>query len=77
MGIQSDLGPFEYGAEAPTSIVFKPLNKDKEFNGAELMDLYSVRKFPNQANQPVTLNVPFPVPDNFRSNSATKFSVSA
>ncbi|KAH7726362.1 hypothetical protein AAVH_06163 [Aphelenchoides avenae] len=34
-------GPFEYRAEAPTSIVFKPLKEEKDFNGAELMDKYS------------------------------------
>ncbi|KAH7698440.1 FRS-2 protein, partial [Aphelenchoides avenae] len=34
-------GPFEYRAEAPTSIVFKPLKEEKEFNGAKLMEHYA------------------------------------
>ncbi|XP_066476618.1 phenylalanine--tRNA ligase beta subunit [Tiliqua scincoides] len=33
-------GPFTYTAKAPLEIKFKPLNQDKEYNAAELMDLY-------------------------------------
>lgn len=35
-------GPFTYDAKPPKDIKFVPLNQDKEFNGEELMDLYSV-----------------------------------
>ncbi|XP_055331886.1 phenylalanine--tRNA ligase beta subunit-like [Paramacrobiotus metropolitanus] len=34
-------GPFEYDALPPEQIVFKPLNQTKEYNGRELMELYS------------------------------------
>ncbi|EDV24203.1 uncharacterized protein TRIADDRAFT_50402 [Trichoplax adhaerens] len=33
-------GPFYYDAKAPEDIKFKPLNKDKEYTAAELMELY-------------------------------------
>jgi phenylalanyl-tRNA synthetase beta chain len=35
-------GPFTYDALPPKDIKFKPLNQDKSYNAAELMDLYSV-----------------------------------
>uniref|UniRef100_A0A8R1DEU9 Phenylalanine--tRNA ligase beta subunit n=1 Tax=Caenorhabditis japonica TaxID=281687 RepID=A0A8R1DEU9_CAEJA len=34
-------GPFEYRAEAPKDIKFKPLNQTKEYTAEELMTLYS------------------------------------
>jgi len=34
-------GPFSYEALKPEDIKFIPLNKDKEYNAAELMDLYA------------------------------------
>ncbi|CAD6192222.1 unnamed protein product [Caenorhabditis auriculariae] len=34
-------GPFEYRAEAPKQIKFKPLNQTKEYTAEELMTLYS------------------------------------
>lgn len=34
------LGPFRYRALPPKDIVFKPLNQTREFNAAELMELY-------------------------------------
>nr|CAG4647781.1 EOG090X03QT [Moina brachiata]SVE92925.1 EOG090X03QT [Moina brachiata] len=34
-------GPFTYEALPPTSIKFKPLNQEKEYTAAELMDLYA------------------------------------
>uniref|UniRef100_A0A914X3S7 Phenylalanine--tRNA ligase beta subunit n=1 Tax=Plectus sambesii TaxID=2011161 RepID=A0A914X3S7_9BILA len=33
-------GPFEYRAEPPTKIKFKPLNQTKEYTAVELMELY-------------------------------------
>ncbi|XP_062832643.1 phenylalanine--tRNA ligase beta subunit isoform X2 [Anolis carolinensis] len=33
-------GPFTYTAKPPSEIKFKPLNQDKEYTAAELMDLY-------------------------------------
>jgi len=36
-------GPFIYDALPPTEIKFRPLNKDVEMNGVELMEHYSVR----------------------------------
>lgn len=38
-------GPFLYDACPPESIKFKPLNQEKEYSAAELMDLYSVSNF--------------------------------
>lgn len=35
-------GPFYYDAKPPTDIKFIPLNQTKEYNAAEIMDLYSV-----------------------------------
>ncbi|KAK0084147.1 hypothetical protein PV325_007524 [Microctonus aethiopoides] len=34
-------GPFLYDARSPEDICFKPLNQDKEYTGAEIMDLYA------------------------------------
>lgn len=36
------IGPFEYRAERPNEIRFKPLNQAKEMTGEEIMELYSV-----------------------------------
>lgn len=35
-------GPFYYNAKAPEDIRFVPLNQQKEMNGVELMEFYSV-----------------------------------
>lgn len=35
-------GPFTYDAKAPADISFKPLNQEKNMNGVELMEFYSV-----------------------------------
>ena len=35
--------PFRYDARKPEEIKFVPLSQTKEVNGAELMELYSVR----------------------------------
>lgn len=40
-------GPFHYRAQKPTDIKFVPLNQTKEYNGAELIELY---KQPEQKN---------------------------
>ena len=36
-------GPFRYMAKPPKDIKFVPLNQTKEYNAAELMELYAVR----------------------------------
>ena len=38
-------GPFLYDARPPKEIKFKPLNQTKEYNGEEIMELYSVFNF--------------------------------
>lgn len=38
-------GPFTYDAKPPKDIKFVPLNQNKEFNGEELMNLYSVSNY--------------------------------
>lgn len=35
-------GPFLYDARPPSEICFKPLYKDKEYTGEEIMQLYAV-----------------------------------
>ena len=35
-------GPFEYRAERPSDIKFRPLNQSKEYTAIELMTLYTV-----------------------------------